>query len=184
LCHLRLRFVLILKYYAQKLKDQAEKRLKVEEAKKLKEEANRKAKEDVSRAIDGAKEQDSNKAPDEILTPLLGKGLQEKVTDQSDSTTQPLERKASYEDTVALIATIENNVSKGSPLKPDKASYVDTVALISKIEETVDKGSHLKSDDNKSKPLAEVKELEHQRNPLNEVIWHWISERMCCKRNR
>ena len=143
---------------------------------KLKEEAGKKAKE----------------APDKMLAPLLGEGLQEKVTDQSDSTKQPPERKASYEDTVALITTIENNIPKGSPLKPDEASYVDTAALISNIEKSVEKGSPRKSDDpwisfdsgNKSKSLSEVEELEQKRKPLDEVIWHWISVRVCCKRNR
>jgi hypothetical protein len=72
---------------------------------------------------------------------------------------EPIERKQSYEETVALISKSEESVKKG----PKLSSYDPW-------------GSFDSTDGMKSRSVVVIEE--HKPN----IIWNWIAERACCKR--
>jgi hypothetical protein len=96
-----------------------------------------------------------------MTTPLLNQDISHQI--EGTSLKKPVE--GSYEDTVALISTIEEGVKKGQPLNSDDpwSSFDST-------------------NDNKSKSVIVVEEYEPKRKLFCNNLWNWLLERSCWKK--
>ena len=100
-----------------------------------------------------------------MFTPLLNADIGDTISDQNSLNAKSADHQTSYEDTVALITTIEKNVSDNSPSKSD------------------DPWSSFDSGDRKRPQSAVVvEEQETKRTFLFTNIWNWLMDRSCWKR--